>query len=72
MKQAYKGILLIVLIIVTVQVMYFVNSPAKPAQEQGSRVFLENFETVDLYGAAVGDEIFTGYDMTMVYVWGTF
>jgi len=33
---------------------------------------LTDFQTKDIYGADVGHEIFQGYDLTMVNVWGTF
>ncbi|QOX62946.1 TlpA family protein disulfide reductase [Anoxybacterium hadale] len=47
-----------------------------PTQEQGSgkdaSAGLTSFKTTDIYGEEQTQEIFSGYDLTLVNVWGTF
>ncbi|MDF3002015.1 MAG: AhpC/TSA family [Bacillota bacterium] len=47
-----------------------------PPQEQGSdgadATGLTSFKTTDIYGEEQTQEIFSGYDLTLVNVWGTF
>ncbi|MDF2654813.1 MAG: AhpC/TSA family [Bacillota bacterium] len=52
------------------------NQMISPPQEQGSdgevSTDLTSFKTTDIYGAEQTQEIFSGYDLTLVNAWGTF
>ena len=61
-----------VLIVVIGAAGFLMTSLGSPAVEQGEQVFAKGFETLDIYGNTVGSEMFDRYDLTMVYVWGTF
>ena len=70
MKPAYKGLLLIVFIIIVAQLFYYSGSTGK--KQETEKFFLENFKAADIDGNIVGSEIFEDYDLSMVYIWGTF
>lgn len=52
------------------------NQVIPPPQEQGSEenasTGLTSFKTTDIYGEEQTQEIFSGYDLTLVNAWGTF
>ncbi|MCL1981786.1 MAG: TlpA family protein disulfide reductase [Clostridiales bacterium] len=48
-----------------------ISNMAMPA-ETGKSDFMENFKTLDVYGNEVGSDIFEGYKITVVDVWGTY
>lgn len=81
-----KKILLVLLLITMIFVVTSCGSQNSPAQEEGNNQKVEssqrdadrdaidftNFDTMDIYGQEVNQEIFQDYQLTMVNVWGTF
>ena len=59
----------IVLIFIFIQGFKKANGPASELTILGQDI--GEFSTIDLAGEAVTNEVFSGYDVNMVYLWST-
>lgn len=65
-------VIMIVLIFVMIMTSSCGNQKEDPSIDYAPAVGISSFNTTDIYGEVVTQEIFQDYELTMVNVWGTF